>query len=101
MNIMENALRYTPAGGEITVRVKVSKTKLTVDVIDKGPGIKKSDMPLIFKPYYSTEKSSRHPSGLGLGLPLAKILVDLHRGKIWARNEPDKGARIGFSIPIQ
>jgi PAS domain S-box-containing protein len=101
MNILENALRYTPAGGQINVRAKKSKTSIIIEVVDKGPGINKSDLPLIFKPYYSTEIRYRHPGGLGLGLPLAKILVELHHGKIWVKNQPDQGARIGFSIPIQ
>jgi signal transduction histidine kinase len=101
MNILENALRYTPAGGQINVHAKKNKTSIIIEVMDKGPGIKKSDLPLIFKPYYSTEVSYRHPGGLGLGLPLAKMLVELHHGRIWAKNQPDQGARIGFSIPMQ
>jgi signal transduction histidine kinase len=100
MNLLENALRHTPSGGKIIVRAAIKEARLTVEVIDTGPGLKEKDMPHLFEPYFSTEKGYKKTSGLGLGLPLSKMLVELHGGNIWAKNESERGANIGFSIPI-
>ncbi len=101
MNLIENALRYTPSGGEIAVNITASETNITVEFIDSGIGIEEKDLPHLFEPYYSTEKGSVRSNGLGLGLPLAKMLVELHKGIIWAKNRPVRGAIIGFSIPVK
>lgn len=100
MNLLENAIRHTPSGGTITLKATQKKSKLMVEVIDTGYGIKDTDLPHLFEPYYSTEKGNRSVAGLGLGLPLSKIIIDLHGGCIWAKNQGDRGANIGFSIPI-
>ncbi len=101
LNLLENALRYTPSDGKITVKAYKNRGNVVVNVFDTGPGIKKQDKPYIFEPYYSTERRFRQTGGLGLGLPLAKMIIELHGGRIWARNQVSGGAVIGFSIPIQ
>jgi PAS domain S-box-containing protein len=100
MNLLENALRYTPSGGSISVQAQVKTGNVIVDIVDSGPGIKEADIPFIFEPYYSTTKRST-PSGLGLGLPLAKTLIELHNGNIWVKNRLNGGADVGFSIPMR
>lgn len=100
MNLLENALRYTPSGGNISVQAQVKTGNVIVDVVDSGPGIKEADIPFIFEPYYSTARRST-PSGLGLGLPLAKMLIELHNGNMWVKNRPNGGTDVGFSIPIR
>lgn len=100
MNLLENALRHTPSGGSILVRLSRKEENVTIEVIDSGRGIPEVDLPFIFEPYALTGKRSK-PSGLGLGLPLAKMLVELHGGDIWAKNQPNGGANVGFSIPIR
>ena len=82
------------------MQVSRNKANIVIEVIDTGPGINEEDIHKIFKPYYSTEKCFRQTSGLGLGLPLAKMLVELHCGRMWVKNQPGHGANIGFSIPI-
>ncbi len=101
MNLLENAIRYTPSGGTIILKATQKGLSLVVEVIDSGHGIKDKDLPHLFEPYYSAEKGGRRVAGLGLGLPLSKILIELHGGKIWAKNQPGSGANIGFSIPIK
>ena len=109
-NVLANALRYTPSRGEIKVGVKesgtgeandawpgetVAKRSVIVFVQDSGPGIETSDLSHIFDRFYK----SRDSGGMGLGLSIAKYLVEAHGGKIWAESEVGKGAKISFTLP--
>jgi signal transduction histidine kinase len=98
-NLLSNAVRYTPAGGEVVVRLTESMTggerSVTVFVQDSGPGIDPSDLPHIFDRFYKSSDSG----GMGLGLSIARYLVEAHGGKIWAESEAGKGTRISFILP--
>jgi signal transduction histidine kinase len=98
-NLLSNAVRYTPAGGEVKVGTSESATggerSVTVFVQDSGPGIPASDLTHIFDRFYKSFDSG----GMGLGLSIAKYLVEAHGGKIWAESEVGKGTRIFFTLP--
>ena len=96
-NLVSNALRYTPPGGEICVRIdRPGPDSLRVAVIDTGRGISAEDLPHIFDRFYKTSDSH----GTGLGLPIAKSLVEAHQGEISAESLPGKGTTISFRLPI-
>jgi signal transduction histidine kinase len=98
-NLLSNALRYTPRGGKIRVRLTEAGTggdrSVTVSVEDNGPGIESADLPHVFDRFYKSSDSG----GMGLGLSIAKYLVEAHGGKIWAESEVGKGTTISFLLP--
>jgi signal transduction histidine kinase len=98
-NLLSNALRYTPRGGEVDVRLTESGTgsakSVMIFVQDNGPGIETSDLPHVFDRFYKSSDSG----GMGLGLSIAKYLVEAHGGKIWAESEMGKGTKISFALP--
>lgn len=97
-NLLSNALRYTPRGGEVKVGVAESgdgrERAVTVFVQDSGMGIDSADLPHVFERFYKSSDSG----GMGLGLSIAKYLVEAHGGKIWAESEAGKGTKISFTI---
>ncbi len=99
-NLMNNAFKFTPAGGEITLLARVDGATLVVEVSDSGPGIAKDDLERLFDPYYRRVEDRERLSGLGLGLALAKRLVELHGGKIWVKSKLGKGTTLGFLLPV-
>ncbi|MFQ5996480.1 MAG: CHASE4 domain-containing protein [Dehalococcoidales bacterium] len=101
LNLINNAFKFTPAGGKITLRAKEDGTSLIVEVQDTGRGISKEEQQRLFEPYHRIESEVGHLSGLGLGLSLSKMLVELHGGKIWVKSERGKGSTFGFSIPLK
>jgi two-component system sensor histidine kinase BaeS len=99
-NLITNALRYSRPGGEINLRVTQvmqPESQLIFTVQDTGAGIPAQDLPHIFERFYK----DRDSSGSGLGLPIAKSLVEAHGGKIWAQSQKDQGTTISFSLPIR
>ncbi|WP_373233474.1 sensor histidine kinase, partial [Cohnella sp.] len=102
-NLLYNAIRYTPKGGSITVTMKVLEGCDEVEVIvaDSGAGIQPDDLPHIFDRFYKKDKS-RHSSsgGSGLGLSIAKEIVELHRGIIQAYNPPEGGSVFEIRLPM-
>lgn len=101
LNLMNNAFKFTPAGGKITLRARAEDTNLVVEVQDTGRGISKEDQQLLFEPYRSLESDREHLSGLGLGLSLSKKLLELHGGQIWVKSQKGKGSTFGFSMPLE
>ena len=99
-NLLNNALKLTTGGGEITLRAREKGAELIVEVKDTGPGIAKQMQERIFDPYYRVEADRQRLSGLGLGLALCKKLVELHGGRIWVESEKGKGSIFSFSIPL-
>jgi signal transduction histidine kinase len=102
VNLLGNALRHTPAGGAICVRVMPGDGGIVVEVADTGEGIAAQDVPHIFDRFYRGEPSrSRETGGTGLGLAISRAIVEAHGGRIQAeRNEP-RGARFVFDLPLR
>ncbi|HSL28911.1 MAG TPA: HAMP domain-containing sensor histidine kinase [Anaerolineales bacterium] len=99
-NLLSNALRYTPYGGEVHVRSTESENgsvrTAIVSIQDSGPGIELDLLPHVFDRFYKSSDSG----GMGLGLSIAKYLVEAHGGKIWAESEVGKGTKISFLLPV-
>jgi len=101
MNLLNNALKFTPAKGEITLKAREEGANLIVEVHDTGLGISRADQKRLFDPYYRRVEDRERLSGLGLGLALSKTLVELHGGKIWVRSSKGEGSTFGFSLPLE
>jgi two-component system phosphate regulon sensor histidine kinase PhoR len=97
-NIVHNAIKFTPAGGTITVNASADGTKVTVEVTDTGIGISPNDLPRIFERFFKTDRS-RAVGGTGLGLAIAKHIVQAHGGSIWATSQEGKGSSFFFTMP--
>jgi signal transduction histidine kinase len=99
-NLVQNAIRHTPADGTVVLEAQEEPETVRVDVIDSGEGIASDDLPRIFERFYRGEKSrDRTQGGAGLGLAIAKGLVEAHGGRIWAQSVPGQGARFSFVLP--
>ena len=100
LNLMTNATKFTPKGGNITLRARKRDTGLVIEVQDNGIGIAKDEQARLFQPYSRLSADRQRHPGLGLGLTLAKQVVELHGGKIWVESEPGKGSTFSFSLPL-
>ncbi len=99
-NLLSNAIKYSPAGGEVLVRGAAEADHVTVSVSDHGPGIASPDLPHVFERFYRADSDlTRRVKGTGLGLYLAKAVVEAHDGKIWVESEPGTGTTFLFSLP--
>jgi signal transduction histidine kinase len=101
LNLLNNAFKFTPSGGSITVRAREEKAHLIVEVQDTGSGISQEEQKRLFEPYQQLESERSRLAGLGLGLSLSKKLVELHGGQIWVQSEKGKGSTFGFSLPLE
>lgn len=101
-NIMNNAIKYSPDGGTITVRLLQSQNNVILSIQDQGLGIPRKDLNKIFDRFYRVDKArSRAQGGTGLGLALAKEIVTAHGGKIWADSREGKGSTFFVSLPYE
>ena len=101
LNLLSNAINYTPATGRISVEVARAGKWARITVIDTGIGIEPEDLPLVFERFFRADKS-RHSDtgGSGLGLNIAKAMVELHGGAIGIDSTPGKGTRVWFTMPV-
>ncbi len=97
-NLIGNAVKYTPEGGRIRLRVEPADKSILVTVADTGPGLRPEQLPHIFDRYWQARNDSR--DGSGLGLFIAKGIVEAHGGRIWAESTPGAGAVFRFTLPI-
>jgi signal transduction histidine kinase len=99
-NLLDNALNHTPSSGRVMVAVSADKGDVLVSVSDTGEGIPAEHLPYIFERFYKVDDArSRKTGGAGLGLAIAKQMVELHGGKIWVESEAGKGSRFSFTLP--
>lgn len=97
-NLLSNAIKYANSG-EIRITGQMRPENVIVCISDEGPGIAAEDIPHVFDRFYRAPDMARHTKGTGLGLYLSRAIIESHGGRIWVDPEPDKGARICFSLP--
>ncbi len=100
-NLVSNAIKYSPNGGAITIGGRMNNGSVTVFVKDQGVGMSDADQERIFERFYRVDGTlSRKTQGTGLGLYLAKAIVEAHGGRIWVESAPGKGATFFFTLPV-
>jgi signal transduction histidine kinase len=97
-NLVDNAVRYTPAGGSVTVELAAQESAATLVVRDTGPGIRPEDLEHIFEPFYRGQPQKNIP-GTGLGLPIVKRIAERHGGRVEVETAPGKGAAFRVFLP--
>ncbi|TCP58261.1 two-component system sensor histidine kinase BaeS [Tumebacillus sp. BK434] len=101
INLIGNAIRYTPDGGRVEVQVRRGQGKLHVAVRDNGPGIPPENLPYLFERFYRVEGSrSRQSGGMGLGLAIAKEFAVAHGGSLGVQSEPGEGTTFTLTLPL-
>ena len=97
-NLVGNAVKFTPAGGTVTVRWRATRDDLAVSVADEGPGIPGEALPHLFTAFWQAGSADRR--GVGLGLWIARAIAEAHGGRIWADSEPGGGSVFHFTLPV-
>jgi signal transduction histidine kinase len=100
LNLIDNAIKYSPPNGVVTVRLEYQKDKALIDVIDRGTGIPEEELPRIFERFYRVEKgSAARFGGRGLGLSIAMHIVEAHGGELTVESKLGQGTRFRISLP--
>jgi len=97
-NLIGNAMKFTPEGGVVSLRADAQGDQVVFTVADTGPGIPKKNLKDIFNPYWQAKRAER--LGAGLGLPIAKGIVEAHGGRIWVESDEGRGTRFYFTLPV-
>ena len=101
-NLLDNAFRFTPAGGSITVNAACRDGECEISVEDTGPGIPEEHLPFVFERFYRVDRArARGDGGTGIGLTIAKSVVEAHGGRIWAERAEGGGCRFTFVLPMR
>jgi signal transduction histidine kinase len=100
LNLLDNALSASPAGGEIRIALSAGEDRATITVTDRGPGIEPSELPRIFDRFYSNKSRPHRGGGAGLGLAIARAIASEHDAALVARNEPSGGATFVLTLPL-
>jgi two-component system phosphate regulon sensor histidine kinase PhoR len=99
-NMLDNMIKYTPRGGDLTIQCKLDDRKLMIMFIDSGVGIPSADIPFIFDKFYRASNANNETPGTGLGLAIVKSIVENHQGRIWAESKVGKGTTFTILLPI-
>ena len=99
-NLIGNAVKYTPEGGDITVELEQQKEQVILRITDTGPGIPPADQPHIFEKFYRASNVPKGVGGSGLGLAIVKSIVDSHQGRIWVESILGKGSTFTVVLPL-
>ncbi len=100
MNLLGNAVKFTPEGGRIDLAARLVDGKVRVEVRDTGPGIPPEEQKRIFEAFYRLRQSGKAPEGTGLGLAITQRLVELHGGQLGLESQPGHGSCFHFSLPV-
>ena len=102
LNLLGNAVKFTPPGGRVTVQISNRKELVQFDVTDTGIGIDAKDIQRLFEEFFRSENAIRQNiKGTGLGLSLAKRIIEAHEGKIWVKSKVGQGSTFSFSLPLK
>ncbi|MDQ3928435.1 MAG: ATP-binding protein [Chloroflexota bacterium] len=99
-NLIENATKYSPPNTQIRICARRKDGEVQLEVADRGPGIPPPALPHLFEPFYRADGRDPGPGGAGVGLAIARGLVEAHGGRIWAENRSGGGARFAFTLPL-
>jgi len=101
LNLLSNALKFTPEGGRIDVRATLNDGLVEVSVTDTGVGIAPEDQETIFEEFRQVGTAATKVEGTGLGLALSRKFVELHGGRIWVKSEVGRGSTFTFTLPVR
>jgi two-component system OmpR family sensor kinase len=99
-NVVRNAIKYSPEGGTVTVALEATVDKLTLRVMDRGPGVAPQHLAAIFQPFFRSEEGAHNLNGHGLGLAIAQRVIDAHAGTIGASNRDGGGLCVVIALPL-
>ena len=97
-NLVGNAIKFSPAGSKIVVAARNESDEVIISVLDNGKGIAADQLPRVFDRYWQSSRTDRQ--GAGLGLAIAKGIVETHGGRIWIESTPGKGTIASFTLPL-
>jgi two-component system phosphate regulon sensor histidine kinase PhoR len=100
VNLTHNAIKFTSPGGNITIASRSGDNSVTVDVTDTGIGISRSDLPHVFERFYKVDRA-RSGGGTGMGLAIAKHVIEAHGGSIRVQSQEGKGSTFSFDLPLK
>ena len=101
INLLSNAVKYSPDGGKIVVRGEVTEDEYVISVQDEGIGMTKEQVSHVFDKFYRVDTSDSAIEGTGLGMSIAKHIVEAHQGRIWIKSKPGKGTCVYVGLPRQ
>ncbi|MCL4251871.1 MAG: PAS domain-containing protein [Anaerolineae bacterium] len=100
MNLIHNAIKFSPENGRITIGAESNSTDATISIIDEGPGVPEEHVLRIFERFYQVDQARSRGEGTGLGLAICKHIVEAHDGRIWAESNQQGGGRFFFTLPL-
>jgi signal transduction histidine kinase len=101
-NLVENAIKYTPSGGQVKINLRAASSGVALEVRDTGIGIAPLDLPHMFEKFYrSGRREAYQQRGTGLGLAIVKSIAERHGGRVWVESQLGKGSTFYFELPYQ
>ncbi len=100
LNLLSNALKFTPAGGQIDVRALVHNGGAEISVADTGEGIAPKDQEAVFEEFRQVGTAAKKVEGTGLGLAISRKFIELHGGRIWVKSQVGMGSTFAFTLPL-
>jgi len=100
LNLLSNALKFTPEGGQIDVRAELRDAATEISVRDTGVGIAPEDQDTVFEEFRQVGTAAKKVEGTGLGLAISRKFIELHGGKIWVASQVGKGSTFTFTLPL-
>jgi signal transduction histidine kinase len=101
LNLLSNALKFTPEGGRIDVRATICDDSAEIAVTDTGVGIAPEDQEAVFQEFRQVGTAAKKVEGTGLGLALSRKFIELHGGKIWVKSQVGEGSTFSFTLPLR